>query len=444
MLKEVDVQLYVMKRLSMDRLSAAIMRVHAENGCSEPLSWDTFRKRLGQATQQLGYILQRCDDMKGLGAEDYPSGLLAECGGCWTAAEADQARNGPLARLHSVYIDWCFKIPHLKAADRSGERHAYATLFLKKILEQGIAPQFVCVECQRLSSSVRMIGAGRGNGEPHENFNAEFGPQGRVLQYMTRQNREWPDMLGDRGHDAFPSAVTHSGGQNFEALLATFVQQKVLHLQLEIERMVRVRMDADALMPALAERPADQARLKKTLLRSASAIDSKAARLKMWVTGSFVREAMLAEEVRALRETAPAWDIGTFRHGVFPWDRDDFADSESSRAQLVSRLVLHSREKRRCKEELELLQREKQSTLQLYEKQTAALRGGLAAIERDLAALQPAAAFGSTDMSQALRQADQCALDFVECVPECVEAEDGTVLVVADAEEGLSSDDDAP
>lgn len=159
--------------------------------------------------------------------------------------------------------------------------------------------------------------------------------------------------------------------------------------------------------------------------------------------------------------------------------------------------MLHSREKRRCKEELELLQREKQSTLQLYEKQTAALRGGLAAIERDLAALQPgssttacaaasrseadpssgstrsrhnaagmlmgerllmeqrlqrvlriadaaAAAFGSTDMSQALRQADQCALDFVECVPECVEAEDGTVLVVADAEEGLSSDDDAP
>lgn len=287
------------------------------------------------------------------------------------------------------------------------------------------------------------------------------------------------------------------GSEDFEALLATFVQQKVLHLQLEIERMVRVRMDADALMPALAERPADQARLKKTLLRSASAIDSKAARLKMWVTGSFVREAMLAEEVRALRETAPAWDIGTFRHGVFPWDRDDFADSESSRAQLVSRLVLHSREKRRCKEELELLQREKQSTLQLYEKQTAALRGGLAAIERDLAALQPgssttacaaasrseadpssastrsrhnaagmlmgkrllmeqrlqrvlriadaaAAAFGSTDMSQALRQADQCALDFVECVPECVEAEDGTVLVVADAEEGLSSDDDAP
>lgn len=74
------------------------------------------------------------------------------------------------------------------------------------------------------------------------------------------------------------------GSEDFEALLATFVQQKVLPLQLEIERMVRVRLDADALMPALAERPADQARLKKTLLRSASAIDSKAARLKMWVT----------------------------------------------------------------------------------------------------------------------------------------------------------------
>jgi len=35
-----------------------------------------------------------------------------------------------------------------------------------------------------------MTGAGRGNGEPHETFNAEFGPLGSTTQYMTRPNRE--------------------------------------------------------------------------------------------------------------------------------------------------------------------------------------------------------------------------------------------------------------
>jgi hypothetical protein len=49
----------------------------------------------------------------------------------------------------------------------------------------------VCsVECQRTSASTCMTGAGRGNGEPHETFNADFGPIGRTTQYMTRANRE--------------------------------------------------------------------------------------------------------------------------------------------------------------------------------------------------------------------------------------------------------------
>lgn len=46
------------------------------------------------------------------------------------------------------------------------------------------------VECQRISASTCMTGAGRGNGEPHETFNADFGPLGRTTQYMTRPNRE--------------------------------------------------------------------------------------------------------------------------------------------------------------------------------------------------------------------------------------------------------------
>ena len=73
-------QLCIIKRLSMDRLTAAIMKTH--EGCRSPLSWDAFRKTLAMAVRELGFILQRCDDMVELGAKDYPAGLLAESGGC--------------------------------------------------------------------------------------------------------------------------------------------------------------------------------------------------------------------------------------------------------------------------------------------------------------------------------------------------------------------------
>ena len=86
-------QLCVIKRLSMDRLTAAIMRTHEDNGCCSPLSWDSFRKSLAVAVRQLGFILQRCDNMAELGADDYPSGLLAECGGCWFAGQAGEVHS---------------------------------------------------------------------------------------------------------------------------------------------------------------------------------------------------------------------------------------------------------------------------------------------------------------------------------------------------------------
>jgi hypothetical protein len=89
-MQEVDVQLCIIKRLSMDRLTAAIMRTHEDNGCCSLLSWDTFRKTLAVAVRELGFILQRCDNMVELGAKDYPAGLLAECGGCWFAGQAGE------------------------------------------------------------------------------------------------------------------------------------------------------------------------------------------------------------------------------------------------------------------------------------------------------------------------------------------------------------------
>lgn len=90
LLQEVDSQIYVIKRLSMDRLSASLLRIHEANGCTEGLSYDVFRKQLSQAVAQLGYVQQRCSHMADLGAEDYPSGLLSECGGCWFAGQSGE------------------------------------------------------------------------------------------------------------------------------------------------------------------------------------------------------------------------------------------------------------------------------------------------------------------------------------------------------------------
>ena len=94
-------QLNIIKRLSLDRVSAAIMRVHEENGCLEPLSWDSFRKRLAVAVIEYGFLLHKIDDMQQLGADDYPSGLLSECGGCWLAGQS-----GTVSVLHCGMPFW--------------------------------------------------------------------------------------------------------------------------------------------------------------------------------------------------------------------------------------------------------------------------------------------------------------------------------------------------
>ena len=160
------------------------------------------------------------------------------------------------------------------------------------------------------------------------------------------------------------------GSEDFQGMLAEFVQYKIQQLQVEIERLARVRLDADALMPKLAERPADQARLRRSLQKSATVISNRAARLKAWVTGSFVPEDMLAVDVLALRETAAEWDISQICRGAFPWQSScNLVVGELTHEQLISRLVLHTRERRRSREELQLLQQEKELSLRLYKTQ---------------------------------------------------------------------------
>lgn len=90
-MQAVDTEVCVIKRQSMDRRCEVLMRMHAYAGCGDvPLSWDTLRKRLADAVREYGFLTAALADMKALGVEGYPSGLLSECGGCWTAAQSEE------------------------------------------------------------------------------------------------------------------------------------------------------------------------------------------------------------------------------------------------------------------------------------------------------------------------------------------------------------------
>jgi hypothetical protein len=156
------------------------------------------------------------------------------------------------------------------------------------------------------------------------------------------------------------------------------VPELVRQLQIELEQLARVRLDVDALLPSLAERPKDQAKLMKTLQKSASKIDVTATKLRGWVVGEFVPEEELAADVLELQQSADSWDLAQFRRGVFPWQQDNSAVEELSDEQLISRLVLHQRQARRCEEELQLLKQEKELALRLYATQRSALDEALA------------------------------------------------------------------
>jgi hypothetical protein len=152
-LQAVDTEICVIKRQSMDRRCDVLMRVHELNGCGHvPLSYDTLRKRLAVAVREYGFILSALADMEKMGVAAYPTGLLSECGGCWTCAhpvevffnaalhwqvwariwymssfpfskliEAWPFLQTERTELHSVNMDYCYKLNHLKRADASGD-----------------------------------------------------------------------------------------------------------------------------------------------------------------------------------------------------------------------------------------------------------------------------------------------------------------------------------
>ena len=177
------------------------------------------------------------------------------------------------------------------------------------------------------------------------------------------------------------------GSAAFEGYMADFVHYKIRQLQQDLERQARLRMDVDALMPLLAERPGDQRRLLKTLERSAQRIDVTVERLRGWLTGRFVQPQLLPDDLVALRASVDSWVSSDFYRAVFPWDEQPTSEGQST-DQLISRMVLHSLARRRAVEELQLLAHEEELSLRLYKEQLQALGNAVAAAEADLAQAQ--------------------------------------------------------
>ncbi len=86
-----------------------LLEAHAAN-CGFKMPIDRLDLLLGPALLQYQYVICWLALLANLGVE-VSSEALAECPGCWRQAQSE-------AGVHSAYIDFCFKLPHLAKASR--------------------------------------------------------------------------------------------------------------------------------------------------------------------------------------------------------------------------------------------------------------------------------------------------------------------------------------
>ena len=104
-LQDTDILQYHQKRIAMEGLCEALMRTHAANGCTDYLSFDSFRKHLGRAVAEYGHAQCASNDVAGLGVEGWPTGILSHCAGCWFAGKAGEVRVSLGCGKAAAYLD---------------------------------------------------------------------------------------------------------------------------------------------------------------------------------------------------------------------------------------------------------------------------------------------------------------------------------------------------
>ncbi len=205
------------------------------------------------------------------------------------------------------------------------------------------------------------------------------------------------------------------GSGDFKPFLAAFVNHKVLALREELEAKAVQYAHLQALMPALAERSNEQAKIMKAIQRVVRIMDTKATALQGWLLGNFIDAALLPANFAQLKDGCPDWDLKSFHRGVFPWRSDQAGMHGKSETELLTELALRISEHRRAQEELILIHEEMTSSLQLYAQQASALHHALAGL--------PESSTGSGDAQE------ECSLN--ERIQRC------EALKVAKKQEGI-------
>ena len=170
------------------------------------------------------------------------------------------------------------------------------------------------------------------------------------------------------------------GTGDFKPFLAAFVHHKVLSLREELEAKAVQYAHLQALMPALAERSNEQAKIMKAVQRVVRVMDTKATALQSWLSGDFVETARLPASFAQLRSGCADWDLKGFHRGVFPWRTSQADMHGKSELELLTELALRINEHHRAQEELTLIEEEMASCMQLYERQASALHDALAVL----------------------------------------------------------------
>ena len=170
------------------------------------------------------------------------------------------------------------------------------------------------------------------------------------------------------------------GPETSSPFLAAFLSHKVLTLKEELEAKAIINAHLRALMPALAERGIEQAKILRAVQRVVRIMDTKTVALQGWLSGNFVDAALLPISFAQVRDGCAEWDFKSFHRGVFPWRLVQIAWNGKSEIELLTELALRISEHQRAQQELSLIDEEVASSLQLYARQASALVRALASI----------------------------------------------------------------
>lgn len=147
------------RAVSIEHIAKSITSFHelslSEADQSLLLPQDTLRKLLGKAWEEHGLLRHRVGNLSKWAVSGFQRGPFGACGGCHTAGglvnEDGVAEDSAVVPLHSIYVDFCFKMPHLASA-------ASASRVLKPHIAEYILDDEEAKEFLQLPNS--SIGAG--------------------------------------------------------------------------------------------------------------------------------------------------------------------------------------------------------------------------------------------------------------------------------------------